>query len=286
MKSSMSAERFLRYLESIDRSKETIKGYQKELKYFNKFLQEKYCYEVEIEDITIEDLEDYMYYLKKMEKKSSTRSRVVYVLRSFYNYLYKRELCHKNLAIFIEGVKVKQNERVYISEEELILLSKRIDTLIVRIAVLTIFYTGLRVSEAVGLTLDNVNMKEKIIYVKGGKGDKDRVIPISDKLYNILTDYIDNIRPSVDSNMFLCTQKTGKLSPQYINQKLHKAKDSLGWEKNISAHILRHSFASNLILHNASLSAVQKLLGHSDLRVTSRYIHQELDQLKDAVNKL
>lgn len=67
---------------------------------------------------------------------------------------------------------------------------------------------------------------------------------------------------------------------------LHMAKDSLNWEKNISAHILRHSFASNLILQNAPLPAVQKLLGHSDLRVTSRYIHQDLRQLEEAVNLL
>lgn len=286
MKYDNVVEGFLRYLDSIDRSNETIKGYKKELGYFGRFLEEKHSVEIELENIDMEDLEDYMYYLKKMNKKSATRSRVVYILRSLYNYSYKRELCPKNLAISLEAVKVKQAERTYISEEELILLSAMIDKPIIKVAVETIFYTGLRVSELVNLKLNDVNMEKKIIYVIGGKGDKDRVIPICDKLYNKLIDYIENIRPVVISKNFFCTKKTGKLSQQYINVILQRATKSLGWEKNISAHILRHSFASNLIFHNVSLPAVQKLLGHSDLRVTSRYIHQDLKQLEDAVNAL
>ncbi|WP_077369477.1 tyrosine-type recombinase/integrase [Anaerosalibacter sp. Marseille-P3206] len=286
MKYYEAVEGFLKHLESIDRSYETIKGYRKELGYFGRFLEGKYSYEKDVGDITIEDLEDYMYYLKKSGKMSATRSRVVYIFRSFYNYLNKRELCSKNLAMFLEPIRVKQTERIYLSEEEFILLTGKIDKPIVKVAVQTIFYTGLRVSETVNLTLDNVDLDEKIIYVIGGKGNKDRVIPICEKLYNILIDYIDNIRPLVDSNKFFCTKKTGKLSPQYINVILHKAKDSLKWQKNVSAHILRHSFASNLIIHNAPLPSVQKLLGHSDLRVTSRYIHQDLEQLKKAVKLL
>lgn len=239
-----------------------------------------------MEQISSVDLEDYMYYLKKSGKKSATRSRVVYIFRSLYKYSYKRELCTKNLAIFLESVKVKQTERDYLSEEEFILLIQKINSSIVKAAVQTIFYTGLRVSEALNLTMENVKLDEKIIYTISGKGDKDRIIPISNKLYYILDDYVKNIRPDVESNKFFCTKKTGSLSPQYINRMLHIAKDSLNWEKNISAHILRHSFASNLILQNAPLPAVQKLLGHSDLRVTSRYIHQDLRQLEEAVNLL
>lgn len=277
---------FLRYLESIDRSNETIKGYKKELKYLGEFLHQKYTEDIEVQDITIIDLEDYMYHIKKMGKMPATRSRVVYILRSFYNYLYKRELCQKNLGLFLESVKVKQRERTYISEEDMLLLSEQIDMPVIKVAVQTLFYTGLRVSEAVNLDIIDVKLDYGIISVIGGKGDKDRVIPINDKLHNILTDYIENIRPEVDSNRFFCTKKTGKLSTQYINVSLRKATTSLNWDKTISAHILRHSFASNLILHNVPLPAVQKLLGHSDLRVTSRYIHQDLKQLEDAVNVL
>lgn len=286
MKYCVAVEGFIRYLESIDRSIETINGYRKELGYFGRFLEEKYSFEKDIENVSIEDLEDYMYFLKKSGKMSATRSRVVYILRSFYNYLYKRGYCFKNLAIFLEAVKVKQSERTFISEKELTVLVGSIDQPIVKVAVQTIFYTGLRISETVNLTVDDVNLDKRIIYIVGGKGNKDRVVPICNKLYNILIDYVDNIRPIVESDRFFCTKKTGKLSPQYINVLLHKATKSLGWEKNISAHILRHSFASNLILQNAPLPAVQKLLGHSDLRVTSRYIHQDLKQLEDAVNLL
>jgi integrase/recombinase XerD len=281
-----AVEGFLKYLESIDRSSETIKGYRKELGYFGKFLKEKYSFERNVEDITIEDLEGYIYYLKKAGKMSATRSRVVYIFRSFYNYLYKREFCSKNLALFLEPIRVKQKERVYITEEEFNMLVEKIDKPIVKACVYTIFYTGLRVSEATNLKLENVDLDNRLIYVIAGKGNKDRIVPICGKLYPILIEYINDIRPDIESNNFFCTRKTGKLSPQYINVLLHKATDSLGYKKRISAHILRHSFASNLILQNAPLPAVQKLLGHSDLRVTSRYIHQSLKQLEDAINLL
>ncbi len=79
-------------------------------------------------------------------------------------------------------------------------------------------------------------------------------------------------------------QGIGKLSRQTINHELSEATTRLNWTKHVTAHILRHSFASTLVRNNASLPAVQSLFGHSDLRVTSRYIHQDLGQLQAAVN--
>ena len=74
--------------------------------------------------------------------------------------------------------------------------------------------------------------------------------------------------------------------PDFINTKLKEACRNLGWENYITAHVLRHSFASNLIRSGSSVVAVQKLLGHSDLKITSQYLHQDLSELDDAVNRL
>lgn len=277
---------YLKYLILLDRSKETIIGYSKELKYFSNFINSKKQKKVRLNDIGLKDLEEYLYYLKQKGNKSSSRSRSLYILRSFYNYACKKDICDKNLAILIEPIKVKQQERTYIDKEELKQLVDNINHEIIRTVIVTIYYTGLRISEVTSLTMKDVDIKIGIINVVSGKGNKDRVIPISNSLDILLRNYIENIRPKVTTDNFFCTKKTGGISNQYINRELHKATEKLGWDKVISAHILRHSFASNLISNNASLSCVQKLLGHSDLRVTSRYIHQSIRELEDTVNLL
>ncbi len=106
------------------------------------------------------------------------------------------------------------------------------------------------------------------------------------KLIPILQEYLDKYRPDVQTDYFFATQKTGRVSSQYVNVKLKEASGKLGWNKPVSAHVLRHSFASNLIKKNNNLAYVQKLLGHADLRTTSVYTHAKMDELSDSVNSL
>lgn len=277
---------FIRYLDSIDRSKETITGYKKELGYLEKYLSEIYNSMIYVEDIELGDLEDYMKYLKDKGNKSASRSRVIYVLRSFYSYAFRKRLCDSNLAELMEPVKVKQEERTYLTDSEFQELRNEIENDIIKAAVETIYYTGLRVSEVTNLTLDDVDIEKGLIQVIAGKGNKDRKIPISSKLKPILQEYLNSTRPETESERFFCTKRSGKVSAQYINKELHNATTTLGWSKNVTAHILRHSFASALVSNDAPLASVQKLLGHSDLRTTSRYIHRSMDELEDAVNLL
>lgn len=282
---------FIKYLTSIDRSKQTINGYRKELNYFNNYMTEKNNTLVYLEDITLEDLEAYILYLKQKGNKSASRSRVVYILRSFYNYAVRRDLCTKNLAVLIEPVKVKQEKPDYLTEKEFKELRDEIQQPIVRTAVETMFYSGMRISEVTNLSKHDVHLDEesKYIQVVGGKGNKDRTIPISIKLEKILKHYLKEIRPKIESDNFFCTEISGALSNSYINSEIRLALEKLPWgsDKKISAHNLRHSFASNIMMDkNASLSSVKTLLGHEDLRVTSRYIHEDMEQLQDSVNLL
>jgi integrase/recombinase XerD len=147
------------------------------------------------------------------------------------------------------------------------------------------FYTGGRMSEMVHLKLKHVDFDSRILHIIDGKGRKDRRIPICDKLYDILTHYLSDLRES-DSPLFFATVSTGKVSSTYINRCLHEAVGKLGWEKDISAHVLRHSFGTNLLEKGASVVSIQKLLGHSNLAVTSRYLHQDMNTLNAVVNLL
>ncbi len=292
---------FIKYMESIDRSKETISGYRKELGYFNDYISEKRNSLVYIEEIGLSDLEEYMHHLKAKGNKSASRSRVVYILRSFYKYADRNQLCDRNYAALLDPVKIRQKEPEYLTEEEFDELVGAMDHKIVRAVVQTMFFGGLRISEAVSLLkirkntedlqdidINNssyVDMDNRLMYVLG-KGNKQRVVPICAKLYEILTDYISNIRPAVTGDRFFCTEKSGAVSPQYVNRELKRATKKLGWKKVVTNHTLRHSFASGLVSKNAPLPSIQKLLGHSDLRVTSRYIHQSISELENAVNLL
>lgn len=283
MKYSKVVKNFLRYLETIDRSPATIIGYRNELGYFGDFLFAQYGYEKEIQDIVLKDMEDYMYAIKIKGKMSATRNRAIYILRSFYNYAYKRELCEKQLPIFLEPVKVKRTERFFLNDKQMQELFTQINHPIIKVAVQCLYYTGMRVSELSNLELDHLDMANRIIFVENGKGKKDRKIPVSRKLYDILDNYLENIRPQHISKKLFCTARSGALSPTYINAVLSEAQKPLNLERKVSAHTLRHSFASMMIKAQVPLPYLQKILGHADLRVTSIYIHQDIDELRESM---
>lgn len=151
MKYTEVVDRFLMYLGSIDRSLETIEGYRKELEYFNRYLKSIYIKDLDVKDITLEHIEGYMYDIKQRGKADSTRKRVVHILRSFYNYACKRKLCEENLPATLESIKANQKERVFLDEEEIELLFIHINHPMLKSAIQTLYYTGMRVSELTNL---------------------------------------------------------------------------------------------------------------------------------------
>ena len=282
---NQAIEGFTKYMHLIDRSQETIRGYISELGCFSNFVTIKHNCPVYLEDIVLQDLEDYLLHEKERGAASASRSRSLYILRSFYNYCCRKDLCVKNIASLLEPVKIKQKEREFITEDELGELVAAIEQPVIKTVVQAMFYTGGRISEMIHLTLEDVDLENRVLHIIDGKGGKDRDVPINDKLHHILTHYLEHIRDA-HSNRFFALARTGKVSDSYINHCIYKAVEKLGWEKDISAHVLRHSFGSNLLEKGASVVSIQKLLGHSSLRVTSRYLHQDTDKLTEAVNLL
>lgn len=276
---------FVRYMKLIDRSKETIGGYEKELTYFDNFLSVKHNCPMYVEDIQMSDIEDYLLDQKKRKISTASRSRSVYILRSFYNYCIKKDLAPKNLAALIEPIKVKQKERDFLTEAEFEELVSVITQPVIKTVVLTLFYTGGRISEILDLKLDEVDLENKVLHIIEGKGGKDRDVPINTKLHEILTHYLDAIREA-ESDRFFALKKTGCVSTSYVNRLIKDATDAIGLEKKVSAHVLRHSFGTNLLEKGASVVSIQKLLGHANLAVTTRYLHQDMTKLSDAVNLL
>lgn len=279
-------EKFKKYLITTEKSEETVRSYGIDLSHFEEFLEDKYNCPLYIDEIKVEDIEDFLYYLKKKNLQTATRSRNLYTLRSFWNYAYKSKLCKWNLAMAIEPIKIQKKERTYLSEKEVDTLINAVDHPLIKLVVQTLYYTGLRINECLNLKLNDVDIESKIIHVIGGKGNKNRDIPINKNLLSLLKNYVENGRTEIESDYFFATKKSGKLSAAYVNSVIRDTVNSLGWKKHVSAHILRHSFASNLIKNGVNLVYVQKLLGHSNLKVTSIYTHANMEDLNKSINVL
>ena len=275
---------FKKHLEYKQSSSETIKRYMKEMKYINRYLTKEVNGMVYIESITANQLQEFLKTKIDRGLKATTINQTIYILRSFYNYLVKKDYVSKNIATKLEILKTPTTEREYLTRKEFDTLLENINHSIIKTIAITIFNTGLRVSEIVNLKLSDVNLDTNLIKIRHGKGNKDRTVPINTKLKDILIEYLDDIRPIVTTDNFFATQKTGGISSAYINRVLKTAASDGDIEKNVSAHILRHSFASYLLKQDVNLIEIQKLLGHNSLKTTAIYSHTNMDQLQKAVN--
>lgn len=285
---SEAIERFNDYLYSVDRSPLTAERYIRDMNFMRRFFEEKANGPVFVEDITENDLEDLLSYLKEKDFAPNSRSRYFYTLRSFYKFASKKNIVIKDIAANMETIRLPQKERNYLTEEEVDRVVAEIHYPIVKTVVIFLYNTGLRISECRNLKLDDVDFEKKIIRVIEGKNKKDRIVPINDYLYSLLKNYLDNERDAPESDYFFATSRSGKknISYSHICLSLSTAAKKAGIKKQVSCHVLRHSFASTLVKKKVGLVEIQKLLGHSNLAVTSIYTHTNLEALTDAVNTL
>lgn len=272
------------YMISQEKSPKTITGYLQDLNFFRKWLEREWNGPVYLEDITFEDIENFLTHLK-IEKnyKPASRKRVSASVKMFYKYAWKRKMCSEDLASQVEDIKTVPKERDYLSEEEALEFIRAIKHPVVKVFTTTLFYTGMRVSEALNLSPQDVDLSNGWIKVRNGKGNKSRNIPICDKLKRVLNDY-ETWR--VKSDQYFATKKTGKLSIGRVQAIIKETRQNLGCEKHITAHVFRHSFASQLVKKDVNIVSISKLLGHSSLRTTSIYTHASNEQLVDAVKML
>jgi integrase/recombinase XerD len=224
--------------------------------------------------------------LREDKYSSSHRHNMVTAFRSMYKFCCEtRKYCSVNVAKKVKYIKVYTKERIYISELELTRIVKNIQSSTVRAVLTTIFYTGLRIGEAISLNLEDVNFEQEHVFVRAAKNDKERTIPMNEKLKKILTAYISDDRVDMGTNNFFSC-RTGKISDIRVQEVLRETLQELGIEKQITPHTLRHSFASNLIERGVELIIVQKLMGHEHMKTTSIYLHSNMEELEKAVNML
>ncbi|QSB12311.1 tyrosine-type recombinase/integrase [Lysinibacillus fusiformis] len=279
-------ELFLTTLKDKQMSSETIRGYDNDLKQFHTFLRDGSNAPVFVNCITTESIELLVKQLRKNKLAAASVNRKINAISSFCNFAVKKRWFAFNPAADVDRVREKSKERAYLNVEEIQKILAAITHTTIKYVVILMSNTGLRVSEATNLRLSDVDFDNKVLHVIGGKGNKDRDVPLNDALIEQLKTYKDKHRPTTNSLNFFATSKTGGISQQYVNRELKEAAKKAGIEKEVTSHVLRHSFASQLVQTQTHVAVISKLLGHADVRTTSIYMHADQTDLQQAVNTI
>lgn len=259
----------------------TRKGYLQNLVQFERYLKnQKIQYPFHVETVNKVHIEKYLTYLELEKKcKASTCQRHFYALSSFFTYAFNEEWIKVRPTI---GVVLKEPDKqvpIFITSTECSKLSQTIKNPVIAMAVRFQFETGLRVAECLALHLDDVDFEKNVIFVKEGKGGKDRTVPINSDFAKKLANYVNSDRTEVNSSFLFATKRTGRLSSTYVNREIKKAVKMLGWNQHITCHTLRHSFASYHMNNGVPIVQIQQWLGHESLASTGIYAHLESERI-------
>lgn len=283
------AEDFRLYLE-IERnlSAHTILAYGKDIFDFLEYIGIK-----SPEDITYKDIREYFVAIQDKNYSKTTVSRKIASLRTFYRYMLRERLIENNPADNIKSPKKSHLLPKFFTDEEMETLLNSIDPKTPsgcrnRAIIETLYATGMRVSELCNLVFEDLNLKQNEITVFG-KGGKERIVLISNRARDFLEEYLENVRPRFaltnDNNFVFINNEGYRFQQRSVNDILKNAAKKSNFQKQLSAHVLRHSFATRLLEHGADLRVVQELLGHASISNTQIYTHVSTQRLKLAYMK-
>ncbi len=276
-------EKFIRYLEiEKNYSKHTILNYHLDLEAFRLFLGES-----DLEKVDYLALRKYLAALKERKLVARTVARRLSSLRSFFKFLVREGFLKNNPILAISSPKQDKHLPSFLTEEEVSRLIESAFTDDERgrrdRAILEMFYsTGMRISELVGLSIPDVDFFSCVVKVLG-KGRRERIVPIGDKALAALRAYLENRKKQTDV-LFLNKNNT-RISDRGVRNIVKKYIRICGIPQGVSAHTLRHSFATHLLNRGADLRSVQELLGHVNLSTTQIYTHLTTDRLKSVYDK-
>ena len=303
MQFSQAHENFLNWLEVIkNKSPNTLEQYNRHLLRFSEYLEDKNIdsFSFKVEKIDLHIAEWFRSYLYKWEKRISIQTANAYMitLRSFLKYLEKQWI--KTLSpTSIDLIKSIPRQVEFLTEEELQKLFQTPDSwaLIGKrdIAIMECIYsTGLRISELTWLNKKDINLETKEFAIRG-KGRKIRVVYLTDHATKLIKSYLNTrsdhlsplfIRHNIShENINVLEDENMRLSRFFITWMIKRYAFQAWILKNISAHTLRHSFATTLLWAGADLRSIQEMLGHASITTTQVYTHVTNPQLKNIHKK-
>ena len=293
---------FKKYLESRNYSEITVTKYLRTVRDFFYYLEEN-TDKKDLREVTGEDILIYQEKIAGIRKGEKQRyaptsiKGIIFTLRHLFKYLYRNELILVNP---FDRLRIKINTlskiRPCIDEEEIITFLDSIEMkgkLNIRDRALfeMMYETGLRVSEVSNLDVTDIDLKSGKVFVREGKGKKDRVVPLGKNALEYLKVYIKKARPLFLKNVLdqeetralFLTQNGGRINTASISHRLKKRFKDLGIETNVTPHMIRHSFATHMLAHGADIKAVKDILGHSSMETTVIYTHFTVKSLKKLI---
>ena len=281
---------FLEFLENDKKlSSNTLQSYKRDITQYQEYIDKNGLNYLKIDN---EDIEKYFEYLKAMNKKTSTISRNLATIRSFYQFLLRTKKVKNDPTVGVQSPKVEKKIPSILSSQEVELLleqPKTIDLKGIRDkAMLEFAYaTGMRVTEIISLDITDANLEQGYVVCKNGF--KTRNIPLGSLSLKALKEYVEKARPILvkdESVKALFVNINGKrLTRQGFWKIVKFYKEQAHISKEITPHILRHSFATHLLQNGADLKAIQTMLGHSDISSTQVYMQFQNENLKDIYKK-
>lgn len=267
-------------------AKNTIMAYREDLESYAAFLAEKGIKSVSA--TSKNDIIGFMFFQKDHGIAANSIARRLAAIRMFYRFLVRERIIKEDPTTLIDSPKLwkKIPETLSVNEVEALISQPQLRTVqgIRDRAILeTLYATGMRVSEAVNLKVDDINLEVGFLRCIG-KGNKERVVPLGKKAVLSIARYLQSVRPKLVKNKSCDRLFVSRLGSSISRQSFWKLIKGYARQarikKPMKPHILRHSFATHLLEHGADLRSVQEMLGHSNIATTQIYTHVNKDRLK------
>ena len=278
-------DRYLEYINIEKRySPNTIISYRKDLEDFAKFLLDTESIE-NLQKADKKMVRNFIIHLNNQKLSKRSINRKISTLKSFYNFLLRISEIKTSPLEGISMLKFYAEKQIPFSEEEmkhlLLILEEAQVELLDKLIIEVLYQTGMRRAELCNLPLENVNFSRNEIVVIG-KGNKERIVPISPDLSNVLKIYyLEHRKPTVEAEKyFFVSLKGKKITEKFVYLMVTSYLSQVSLKEKRSPHILRHSFATHVLNGGAEISKVKKIMGHASLASTQVYTNANIEQLK------
>ena len=271
----------------------SVEAYLHDIKKLNEYL-EYAKYDLSPTQVKLSHLKEFSQWVNKLGMSPRTHARVISGIKSFYKYLLLENLVEDNPASLLEGPKLGRKLPAVLSVEEINKIISAIDLSKPggernKAMLETLYSSGLRVSELVGLKISNIFFDTGFLKITG-KGNNERLVPIGSVALKQQKIYMESVRVhakivSGNEDFLFLNHRGSKLSRIMVFMLIKELAKKAGVKKKISPHTFRHSFATHLIEGGADLRAVQEMLGHESITTTEIYTHLDRDYLREAITR-
>lgn len=274
---------FINYIISKNYSKNTLTSYINDLYYFYLFIKK------DLDSVNENDIRDYLEYLNLKKEKATSVRRKISSFKTFYKFLYLNDYIDKKDYPLVKIAYPKIDKRLpkFIYYNDLLEIldesSRDKDGIRDRLIIEMLYATGTRVSELVNIKVSDIDFNNRKIRVCG-KGNKDRIVYYGEYAEDALKEYISTHKKNKDNYLFM-NSRGEKITDRGIRYIIDNIMNKLSVKTHVTPHVLRHTFATDMLNNGCDIKVVQELLGHASLKTTEIYTHVTNERLKEVYYK-